>query len=112
MKLPEYPTKKVAGTTVVTEASKRRSRNGIQNHPIEFRPHLPKLACELGISMAGLATEHEGNPNLAFSQNRALRASEYGPVGLLPVPAPVTSAAPADAIEIRRPPRKHRQLAP
>ncbi|MCK4154194.1 IS66-like element accessory protein TnpA [Ralstonia pseudosolanacearum] len=101
------------GTTVATEAPKRRSRKGIPNHPLEFRRQLAKLACEPGVSVARLAMEHGLNPNLVFKWRRALRAGEYDPIGLLPVtveapaqeieqpvPAPVGSAAPAGAIEI------------
>ncbi|MBU9385816.1 IS66-like element accessory protein TnpA, partial [Burkholderia gladioli] len=91
------------------------SRKGIPNHPIEFRRHLAKLACEPDVSVARLAMEHGVNPNLVFKWRRALRAGEYDPVDLLPVtveapaqeieqpapaPAPVASAAPAGAIEI------------
>ncbi|MGC8209021.1 IS66-like element accessory protein TnpA [Ralstonia pseudosolanacearum] len=101
------------GTTVATEAPKRRSRKGIPNHALEFRRQLAKLACEPGVSVARLAMEHGLNPNLVFKWRRALRAGEYDPVGLLPVtveapaqeieqpvPAPVGSAVPAGAIEI------------
>ncbi|MFS8934687.1 IS66-like element accessory protein TnpA [Cupriavidus taiwanensis] len=101
------------GTTVATEAPKRSSRKGIPNHPIEFRRHLARLACEPGVSVARLAMEHGLNPNLLFKWRRSLRAGEYDPVALLPVtveapmqemehpaPAPVSSAATAGAIEI------------
>jgi transposase len=98
---------------VATDTPKRTSRKGIPNHPIEFRRHLAKLACEPDVSVARLAMEHGVNPNLVFKWRRALRAGEYDPVDLLPVtveapaqeieqpaPAPVASAAPAGAIEI------------
>ncbi|WP_186123101.1 IS66-like element accessory protein TnpA [Burkholderia gladioli] len=103
------------GTKVATDTAKRTSRKGIPNHPIEFRRHLAKLACEPDVSVARLAMEHGVNPNLVFKWRRALRAGEYDPVDLLPVtveapaqeieqpapaPAPVASAAPAGAIEI------------
>ena len=107
------PTKLVVGTTVATEAPKRTSRKGIPNHPVEFRRHLAKLACEPGVSVARLAMEHGVNTNLVFKWRRALRAGEYDPGDLLPVtveapvqeieqpaPAPVASAAPIGAIEI------------
>ncbi|AOI68723.1 IS66-like element accessory protein TnpA [Burkholderia ubonensis] len=100
-------------TKLATDAPKRTSRKGIPNHPIEFRRHLAKLACEPGVSVARLAMDHGVNPNLVFKWRRALRAGEYDPVDLLPVtveapaqemeqptPAPVASAAPAGAIEI------------
>lgn len=100
---------------MATDTPKRTSRKGIPNHPIEFRRHLAKLACEPDVSVARLAMEHGVNPNLVFKWRRALRAGEYDPVDLLPVtveapaqeieqpapaPAPVASAAPAGAIEI------------
>ncbi len=100
---------------MATDTAKRTSRKGIPNHPIEFRRHLAKLACEPDVSVARLAMEHGVNPNLVFKWRRALRAGEYDPVDLLPVtveapaqeieqpapaPAPVASAAPAGAIEI------------
>lgn len=98
---------------MATDTPKRTSRKGIPNHPIEFRRHLAKLACEPDISVARLAMEHGVNPNRVFKWRRALRAGEYDPVDLLPVtveapaqeieqpaPAPVASAAPAGAIEI------------
>lgn len=99
---------------MATEAPKRSSRKGIPNHPFEFRRQLAKLACEPGVSVARLAMEHGLNPNLVFKWRRALLAGEYDPVGLLPVTvearvqeieqsasAPVGSAVPAGAIEIR-----------
>jgi transposase len=70
---------------VSTEAPKRSSRKGIPNHPVEFRRHLAKLACEPGVSVARLAMEHGVSTNLLFKWRRALRAGEYDPVGLLPV---------------------------
>ncbi|MBM5581927.1 IS66-like element accessory protein TnpA [Burkholderia pseudomallei] len=101
------------GTKVATDTPKRTSRKGIPNHPIEFRRHLAKLACEPDISVARLAMEHGVNPNRVFKWRRVLRAGEYDPVDLLPVtveapaqeieqpaPAPVARAAPAGAIEI------------
>ena len=98
---------------MATDAPKRTSRKGIPNHPIEFRRHLAKLACEPGVSVARLAMDHGVNPNLVFKWRRALRAGEYDPVDLLPVtveapaqemepptPASVVSAGPAGAIDI------------
>ena len=92
------------------DTPKRTSRKGIPNHPIEFRWHLAKLACEPDVSVARLAMEHGVNSNLVFKWRRALLAGEYDPVDLLPVtveapaqeieqpaPAPVASAAPAGA---------------
>ena len=68
------PTKLVVGTTLATEAPKRRSRRGIPNYPLEFRRQLAKLACEPGVSVARLAMEHGLNPNLVFKWHRVLRA--------------------------------------
>ncbi|WP_146752214.1 transposase, partial [Burkholderia pseudomallei] len=73
------------GTKVATDTPKRTSRKGIPNHPLEFRRHLAKLACEPDISVARLAMEHGVNPNRVFKWRRALRAGEYDPVDLLPV---------------------------
>ncbi len=84
------PTKLVVGTTLATEAPKRRSRRGIPNYPLEFRRQLAKLACEPGVSVARLAMEHGLNPNLVFKWHRALRAgdafaSDDVAVGILPI---------------------------
>ncbi|OTP74126.1 putative transposition-related protein [Caballeronia sordidicola] len=98
---------------MTTEAPKKPGRKSIPNHPLEFRREIAKLASEPGVSVARLAMEHRLNTNLVFKWRRALHASEYDPVDLLPVkvdaaltevappasiPAPVT--APSGAIEI------------
>ncbi|SMG02752.1 hypothetical protein BSIN_3450 [Burkholderia singularis] len=45
---------------MATDTPKRTSRKGIPNHPIEFRRHLAKLACEPDVSVARLAMGKRG----------------------------------------------------
>ncbi|MCL4763114.1 MAG: transposase [Burkholderiales bacterium] len=82
------------GTIVATAGTRRPTRKGCPNHPIEFKRGLAAAACDPGVSVAKLALEHGVNTNLLFRWRRQYRMGMFGtpnPVHLLP-----TVAAPTD----------------
>ncbi len=72
------PTKRLAGTTLETEAVKRGSRKGCPNHPIDFKRRLAALACDPEVSVAKLALMHGINANQLFKWRRQYRAGQFG----------------------------------
>lgn len=69
--------------------TKRPTRKGRPNHPIEFKRRLAQQACEGGVSVSRLAQEHGVNANLLFKWRRHYRAGLFDevaePTALLPV---------------------------
>lgn len=87
----------------MSNESKRPTRKGRPNRPIEFKRRLAQQACEAGVSVSRLAQEHGINANLLFKWRRHYRAGLFdeaaAPTTLLPVsimqePAGRTQAEP------------------
>jgi len=84
----------VVGITVATMASTRRvTRKGCPNHPIEFKRRLAAAACDPAVSVAKLALEHSVNTNLLFKWRRQYRKGKFG--------TPDAAHAPAAAMPSR-----------
>jgi len=84
--------------TKVSNETKRSTRKGRPNHPIEFKRRLAQQACEPDVSVSQLAQAHGVNANLLFKWRRHYRAGLFdasaAPAALLPVSlvaAPVMS---------------------
>lgn len=75
--------------TKLSNESKRSTRKGRPNHPIEFKRRLAQQACEAGVSVSRLAREHGVNANLLLKWRRHYRAGLFDevavPTSLLPV---------------------------
>ncbi|WP_295511157.1 transposase [Accumulibacter sp.] len=66
------------GTTLETSDTKRTSRKGRPNYPIDFKRGIAALACKPDVSVSKLALKHGINANLIFKWRRHYRAGRYG----------------------------------
>jgi transposase len=90
----------LVGTIVATTTGTRRvTRKGCPNHPIEFKRGLAAAACDPEVSVAKLALEHGLNTNLLFRWRRQYRMGTFGapnpahlPLPMVADPAEVPSA--------------------
>lgn len=58
--------------------TKRPTRKGCPNYPIEFKRRLAAMSCMPGVSVAKLALEHQLNANMLFKWRRHYRAGKFG----------------------------------
>jgi len=75
--------------------TRRPTRKGCPNHPIEFKRGLAAAACDPGVSVAKLALEHGINTNLLFRWRRQYRMGMFGAPDPTHAQLPVI-ASPAD----------------
>ena len=62
----------------ITAGTRRPTRKGCPNHPIEFKRGLAAAACDPAESVAKLALEHGVNTNLLFRWRRQYRMGMFG----------------------------------
>ncbi len=67
--------------------TRRSTRKGCPNRPVEFKRELAAAACASGVSVAKLALEHGLNANLLFKWRRQYRAGDFGAPDPRHVPA-------------------------
>jgi len=79
--------------------TRRPTRKGCPNHPIEFKRGLAAAACDPEVSVAKLALEHGINTNLLFRWRRQYRMGMFG------APDPTHSPLPVIASRADVPPR-------
>ena len=87
----------LVGTIVTTTTTRRPTRKGCPNHPIEFKRGLAAAACDPEVSVAKLALEHGVNTNLLFRWRRQYRMGTFGAPDPTHLPLPVV-ASPADVL--------------
>ncbi len=63
---------------MATTGTRRPTRKGCPNHPIEFKRGLAAAACDPAVSVAKLALEHGVNANLLFRWRRQYRTGMFG----------------------------------
>ena len=63
---------------MATTTTRRPTRKGCPNHPIEFKRGLGAAACDPEVSVAKLALEHGVNTNLLFRWRRQYRMGMFG----------------------------------
>ena len=80
----------------MTNESKRSTRKGRPNYPIEFKRLLAQQASEPGISVSQLAREQGVNANMLFKWRRHYRAGQFEEASAVPVLLPVSVTAPTD----------------
>lgn len=85
----------LVGTMVATMTTRRSTRMGRPNHPIEFKRGLAAAACDPEVSVARLALEHGVNTNLLFRWRRQYRMGMFGVPDPTHLPLPVVTG-PAD----------------
>ncbi|HYD60288.1 MAG TPA: transposase [Noviherbaspirillum sp.] len=78
--------------TKLSNETKRSTRKGRPNHPVEFKRRLAQQACEPGLSVSRLAQEHGVNANLLFKWRRHYRAGLFDEVAVPTALLPVTIA--------------------
>jgi transposase len=78
-----------------TTGTRRPTRKGCPNHPIEFKRGLAGAACDPEVSVAKLALEHGVNTNLLFRWRRQYRMGMFGAPDSAHLPLPMV-ADPAD----------------
>ncbi|MEX3605443.1 MAG: transposase [Burkholderia sp.] len=88
--------------TTLVDTEKPGSRKERPNHSPEFWHRIAIVACELGISVAKLAREHDLNANLAFTWRHRSRAEQRASEATL---LPVTVVSDMEAV-IAAPPIK------
>ena len=71
--------------------TRRPTRKGCPNHPIEFKRGLAAAACDREVSVAKLALEHGINTNLLFRWRRQYRMGMFGAPDPTHSPLPVVS---------------------
>ena len=62
----------------IMASTRRVTRKGRPNHPVEFKRRLAATACDPAISVARLALEHGVNANLLFKWRRQYRKGKFG----------------------------------
>jgi transposase len=68
----------MVGTIMATAGTRRPTRKGCPNHPLEFKCALAAAACDPAVSVAKLALEHGVNTNLLFKWRRQYRSGKFG----------------------------------
>ena len=76
---------------MATTGTRRPTRKGCPNHPIEFKRGLAAAACDPEVSVAKLALEHGINTNLLFRWRRQYRMGMFGAPDPAHLPLPVVS---------------------
>jgi transposase len=76
---------------MATAGTRRPTRKGCPNHPIEFKRGLAAAACDPEVSVAKLALEHGVNTNLLFRWRRQYRMGMFGAPDSAHLPLPVAS---------------------
>lgn len=82
---------------MATTTTRRPTRKGCPNHPIELKRRLAAAACDPEVSVAKLALEHGVNTNLLFRWRRQYRMGTFGAPDPTHLPLPVV-ASPADVL--------------
>src|SRR5574337_2131835 len=70
-------------------ATRRPTRKGCPNHPLEFKRGLAAAACDPSVSVAKLALEHGVNTNLLFKWRRHYRSGRFGVPDPTHLPSPM-----------------------
>lgn len=76
---------------MATAGTRRPTRKGCPNHPIEFKRGLAAAACDPEVSVAKLALEHGVNTNLLFRWRRQYRMGMFGAPDAAHLPLSVVS---------------------
>jgi transposase len=99
----------LVGTIVTTTTGTRRpTRKGCPNHPIEFKRGLAAAACDPEVSVAKLALEHGVNTNLVFRWRRQYRIGTFGTPDPAHLPLPMV----ADSVDVPPEPEGSVRLLP